>query len=210
MRGKPSQFDQETAQTRIIPAHAGQTPPHCGTSCGSPDHPRACGANWGHRRPNPLKTGSSPRMRGKRRERQVSRPHQRIIPAHAGQTIISAQLMSVPPDHPRACGANWISFTPASSSTGSSPRMRGKPFAAAAPNIATRIIPAHAGQTSGCPGCACHETDHPRACGANAAVRRSFMISSGSSPRMRGKPVCKPCTYDNVRIIPAHAGQTHP
>ena len=51
-------------------------------------------------------------------------------------------------------------------------------------------------------------TDHPRACGANDAVRRRCYAASGSSPRMRGKQRRTGMTATRPRIIPAHAGQT--
>ena len=86
--------------------------------------------------------------------------------------------------------------------------MRGKLEAAQLAVTASRIIPAHAGQTSSgwpVPGMA---ADHPRACGANPPSLIRKRPRPGSSPRMRGKlrriaerPVA-------VRIIPAHAGQT--
>ena len=86
--------------------------------------------------------------------------------------------------------------------------MRGKLHRAAADRLAARIIPAHAGQTRAPPTRFRLASDHPRACGANFQALPGKIGGFGSSPRMRGKPVCKPCTYDNVRIIPAHAGQT--
>ena len=86
MRGKQRTGHRVQAAGRIIPAHAGQTGSVGEPEGREPDHPRACGANWGHRRPNPLKTGSSPRMRGKL-IRDLDGDHRvRIIPAHAGQT----------------------------------------------------------------------------------------------------------------------------
>ena len=72
---------------RIIPAHAGQTRESTCVGYESTDHPRACGANaqdaaWLHGR-----SGSSPRMRGKRLHDRCHRQRGRIIPAHAGQTV---------------------------------------------------------------------------------------------------------------------------
>ena len=52
------------------------------------------------------------------------------------------------------------------------------------------------------------ESDHPRACGANAKQAKEGDSLPGSSPRMRGKRTS--CRYMSLRarIIPAHAGQT--
>ena len=72
-----------------------------------------------------------------------------------------------------------------------------------------RIIPAHAGQTcSLLRVSAVLFSDHPRACGANSLRATSAFITSGSSPRMRGKRVTVTGGDTDSRIIPAHAGQT--
>ena len=51
-------------------------------------------------------------------------------------------------------------------------------------------------------------TDHPRACGANRCQPEAVGHRHGSSPRMRGKRPRRPETAIQLRIIPAHAGQT--
>ena len=51
-------------------------------------------------------------------------------------------------------------------------------------------------------------TDHPRACGANAASQRVTASRVGSSPRVRGKRPPVPSPAVRCRIIPARAGQT--
>ena len=128
-------------------------------------------------------------MRGKRRGRTAAVHGERIIPAHAGQTPTGRREKHA--------------------ASGSSPRMRGKPLAAPGHMALARIIPAHAGQTSGRPRCAYHETDHPRACGANRISLSTALRKPGSSPRMRGKRSCRCEICRRPRIIPAHAGQTH-
>ena len=67
MRGKRSRQLVRLSLDRIIPAHAGQTSSVSSSVAASADHPRACGAN--HRQPvlHGRPSGSSPRMRGKRR-----------------------------------------------------------------------------------------------------------------------------------------------
>ena len=92
--------------------------------------------------------------------------------------------------------------------SGSSPRMRGKPSTRGLQGTRRRIIPAHAGQTtSGLPG-SVTSSDHPRACGANVSSDGMLSRCTGSSPRMRGKLVSRHAVDADVRIIPAHAGQT--
>ena len=147
MRGKPSCLQCRAGPSRIIPAHAGQTALLNSSAVISPDHPRACGANLGMLSFLLAARGSSPRMRGKRVLGRDQVTAFRIIPAHAGQTRLFDGVPTSVPDHPRACGANgWIAFDIARI-RGSSPRMRGKRHRRATRPRATRIIPAHAGQT---------------------------------------------------------------
>ena len=126
MRGKLHQVQRATYADRIIPAHAGQTPPDSPPVVFHPDHPRACGANAAVRRSFMIPSGSSPRMRGKHRIIVGAKMEPRIIPAHAGQTIVPRHPRTMCPDHPRACGANLESNASSCCATGSSPRMRGK------------------------------------------------------------------------------------
>ena len=208
MRGKPVRSRRLRARRRIIPAHAGQTYRY---GCGrhrQPDHPRACGANPVRTVPSLWASGSSPRMRGKHLDRGQRRQHVRIIPAHAGQTAPYVHRTFCRADHPRACGANHDCVRPLFRSFGSSPRMRGKHAVAGAARRVVRIIPAHAGQTSGLTYPMPSVADHPRACGANFRVREVVDAYAGSSPRMRGKRLHKRHRGKPVRIIPAHAGQT--
>ena len=111
-------------------------------------------------------------------------------------------------DHPRACGANGVWGTFNIRGHGSSPRMRGKPTDKFLIDIPVRIIPAHAGQTSTPSSLSNHCSDHPRACGANVSSDGMLSRCTGSSPRMRGKLVSRHAVDADVRIIPAHAGQT--
>ena len=111
-------------------------------------------------------------------------------------------------DHPRACGANFLSRGDDHPVDGSSPRVRGKLTNEHKIISSGRIIPARAGQTSGLFHKWCRGSDHPRACGANSPnlVRKRKPI--GSSPRVRGKRPLYRVRLCQVRIIPARAGQT--
>ena len=86
--------------------------------------------------------------------------------------------------------------------------MRGKPLRSLVQTLDTRIIPAHAGQTSVSMPAGVSNPDHPRACGANETILPPRHVQIGSSPRMRGKPLICGAKPNCVRIIPAHAGQT--
>ncbi len=147
MRGKPGRRQALVMAPRIIPAHAGQTAPFCLPAMLKSDHPRACGANPDKSGDFWLLFGSSPRMRGKRKQLLALCKSVRIIPAHAGQTVSRPRSQPGRADHPRACGANALKIKQAVIADGSSPRMRGKRCAGPMLRARPRIIPAHAGQT---------------------------------------------------------------
>ena len=111
-------------------------------------------------------------------------------------------------DHPRACGEHDTPLHTPLNVIGSSPRMRGTPAQHRALLDESRIIPAHAGNTSR-GSCAWYpRRDHPRACGEHVVERRSRRGFKGSSPRMRGTRIIAVVGYADLRIIPAHAGNT--
>ena len=188
MRGKQIASIARLLSHRIIPAHAGQTLSTSGQFSVPTDHPRACGANVGKIFDWVHSPGSSPRMRGKPVTLSSVVGGFRIIPAHAGQTTKQNSRNISTQDHPRACGANILGGATGLHARGSSPRMRGKHMRVLHPQLASRIIPAHAGQTADSQTEYAVYADHPRACGAN----RRYVCGEGGL----------------TRIIPAHAGQT--
>ena len=147
VRGKPGGACACLALVRIIPARAGQTHAPYQDCRAHPDHPRACGANHGGQSVYTADTGSSPRVRGKLLRGDGRLAVLRIIPARAGQTILYHYSSSLVPDHPRACGANFLVVTAGWPNIGSSPRVRGKPRCRWVSCGQARIIPARAGQT---------------------------------------------------------------
>ena len=148
-------------------------------------------------------------MRGKLEVKEFKSTATRIIPAHAGQTSTLGMTVVRPSDHPRACGANDDFLVQLGAMVGSSPRMRGKRCVGRVQHPWPRIIPAHAGQTRRDISTSGRSPDHPRACGANGKISSKTMVRTGSSPRMRGKLRVERGRDDKIRIIPAHAGQTH-
>ena len=107
VRGKLARSAQVGHGVRIIPARAGQTHARHAPARTSPDHPRACGANSGVFTLSADISGSSPRVRGKLKQR--------------------FRIWKRGSDHPRACGANPSAGRCSRSRCGSSPRVRGKP-----------------------------------------------------------------------------------
>ena len=208
VRGKRTGSRRAGRPARIIPARAGQTLLERTAITPPPDHPRACGANCHWCVHTLTASGSSPRVRGKLYEDGVSCITNRIIPARAGQTSRTQGHRRSAPDHPRACGANSIRGSKVQLPAGSSPRVRGKPATGRGQFEPHRIIPARAGQTSRSNGRLWRASDHPRACGANAALIMKTAYRGGSSPRVRGKLVVDELLVVRVRIIPARAGQT--
>ena len=91
-------------------------------------------------------------------------------------------------DHPRVCGEHMTSAAMGNEAAGSSPRMRGTPFAPPTPVDTTGIIPAYAGNTQQ----------------ASGLVERR----RGSSPRMRGTRPRSAIRTRTCGIIPAYAGNT--
>ncbi len=147
-------------------------------------------------------------MRGKLAFRSDGGGGARLIPAHAGKTLAEVRDHRRPRAHPRACGENSKLRSQALPRYGSSPRMRGKQWKMFAANCPSGLIPAHAGKTYFGIYRWRPKPAHPRACGENMSVAAMSPVRRGSSPRMRGKPVCSCGWRGTVGLIPAHAGKT--
>ena len=152
--------------------------------------------------------GSPPRVRGKPPAFTACKPGRRITPARAGKTNPDFDLVSLQQDHPRACGENSHSPRFATATSGSPPRVRGKPAGRRGLPVLRRITPARAGKTlhrkvSGRP-----REDHPRACGENRVCAAIGRPRLGSPPRVRGKLLARRVVDFMRRITPARAGKT--
>ena len=91
---------------------------------------------------------------------------------------------------------------------GSSPHARGTPQSAKRPMSVMRFIPACAGNTVLCPSQTPRCTVHPRMRGEHEEAEADFLAQAGSSPHARGTPVHRYCADDEIRFIPACAGNT--
>ena len=208
MRGTHLKGTVEAQEQRFIPAHAGNTAPMPVTPVSVAVHPRACGEHSASRRSMYAFTGSSPRMRGTLVIALARQEPRRFIPAHAGNTGISAVITMWTAVHPRACGEHWACALVMRSCDGSSPRMRGtQPFLLQRVHFG-RFIPAHAGNTMAMAAMAITATVHPRACGEHMSTTTPVATLRGSSPRMRGTPRRASLHSVQKRFIPAHAGNT--
>ena len=166
-RGKRGGCSAPRADTWLIPAHAGKTPPGIDVERPCRAHPRSRGENvvgwWG----GGCQVGSSPLTRGKLGDAGARTLLSGLIPAHAGKTLTNASQGTREPAHPRSRGENFSTPVMALASAGSSPLTRGKRGRARRGARPPRLIPAHAGKTSrviwsvmSCPA-------HPRSRGEN-------------------------------------------
>ena len=161
-------------------------------------------------RPARIEAGSSPLTRGKLGPEVAKSRCRGLIPAHAGKTALVSRADDSFGAHPRSRGENSTEGVSISAVTGSSPLTRGKPRPASQHHTKTRLIPAHAGKTSGRDVSSGHGAAHPRSRGENIPQKFRPSRAQGSSPLPRGKPAGARQRIEAVRLIPAHAGKTPP
>ena len=188
VRGKPAVGGRPDGGPRLIPARAGKTPPGPSRGHSPTAHPRACGENINPHFSLESQRGSSPRVRGKRGPLANARCSRRLIPARAGKTSGGG------PRPRRPCG--------------SSPRVRGKRQSSPPHSYAAGLIPARAGKTVPILMVAGRARAHPRACGENWTHALRLINQTGSSPRVRGKPLPGSRLCGRAGLIPARAGKT--
>ena len=116
-----------SASWGIIPACAGNTRPANRKIVEVGDHPRVCGEHSLQACNAWLISGSSPRVRGTRRQQELHRHRRGIIPACAGNTKSQSTNGSSARDHPRVCGEHKRVKSDNGKLSGSSPRVRGTP-----------------------------------------------------------------------------------
>ena len=86
MRGTPVGMPSASRLVGIIPAYAGNTVKYSGNIGNGRDHPRICGEHPSARDVLCMCLGSSPHMRGTRRDLLNHAAQPGIIPAYAGNT----------------------------------------------------------------------------------------------------------------------------
>ena len=126
VRGKLPKPTGNATITGLIPACAGKTWHKASSAPCRGAHPRVCGENATNAGKPVGAGGSSPRVRGKHRNKACERARGGLIPACAGKTPVSPGIKPSHRAHPRVCGENMkISFG-VQALKGSSPRVRGK------------------------------------------------------------------------------------
>ena len=187
VRGKHLIAESHGYVCRLIPACAGKTFFEAESKVVQGAHPRVCGENSVVSGDECPKTGSSPRVRGKRQGTCTWATVIGLIPACAGKTH-ALEIRCVPRwAHPRVCGENSRFFFWSGNQAGSSPRVRGKRSLRRRINIQHGLIPACAGKTVRKPAPPLIQTAHPRVCGENFLIPLKTFVMTGSSPRVRGK-----------------------
>ena len=208
VRGKRNTHVVHTSIAGLIPACAGKTQWISSPAKLTKAHPRVCGENSVKTAPIVLKIGSSPRVRGKPREGFAVLQSGGLIPACAGKTIARLPCAFKIQAHPRVCGENGEVDDAGGGVEGSSPRVRGKLLLHALKARDDGLIPACAGKTLNSHTRARRAGAHPRVCGENFCGLMKIISLTGSSPRVRGKPLCRGRLCSARRLIPACAGKT--
>ena len=188
VRGTPAEHRAHRRQGRFIPACAGNSASEwCGAAVGAV-HPRVCGELHPDDAEVSDAVGSSPRVRGTRRDNPQLPDGRRFIPACAGNSSTRPAARTSKAVHPRVCGELSHAEVARQTSDGSSPRVRGTRVAAQRSRRAGRFIPA---------------------CAGNSRQQRGRLsAASGSSPRVRGTRVRSQWERNNDRFIPACAGNS--
>ncbi len=130
---------------RFIPAYAGNAAKQTQQGEVVSVHPRVRGERMYARCFSFTSGGSSPRTRGTLKNSPLLRYFFRFIPAYAGNAKSCCSAFSRGSVHPRVRGERMVKISPKAGVTGSSPRTRGTLSVSRYTNVATRFIPAYAG-----------------------------------------------------------------
>ena len=208
VRGKPVLVLNGVRCKRYIPACAGETARRSRFWTTTRVHPRVCGGNRSQYSILTYRTGTSPRVRGKRVDRRRGNVPGGYIPACAGETETASGAVTMTRVHPRVCGGNLLAFFDGVPGDGTSPHVRGKPRISLLLDLAGGYIPACAGETRPRRGDQSMRRVHPRMCGGNHSKRASHQGREGTSPHVRGKPRGSDEPRGLRGHIPACAGET--
>ena len=147
-------------------------------------------------------------MRGKVFRGICNNLFNRITPAYAGKSRLTAQALQAEQDHPRLCGEKIAAAVLNLTVTGSPPPMRGKVFLPRGAGLVIRITPAYAGKSRPYIFITSASRDHPRLCGEKFVSVLSKTGLSGSPPPMRGKVLGASVHSLRQGITPAYAGKS--
>ena len=171
-RGKRGLRGLRGLRERLIPAHAGKTRSSRSSRSSREAHPRSRGENSSMDHIVRSESGSSPLTRGKHTSTRHVTRFSRLIPAHAGKTKSVLMTGVARAAHPRSRGENHERRFGASWRGGSSPLTRGKRSRGYCRDLASGLIPAHAGKTTGSVVPEVMVPAHPRSRGENGVAGR--------------------------------------
>ena len=146
-RGAHRRGVARSGQSRLIPAHAGSTRRRLCSSRTLAAHPRSRGEHEEAILAALDERGSSPLTRGALATHQRRPPSLRLLPAHAGSTVLNGVRPLWAPAHPRSRGEHLLQKLPLIGGGGSSPLTRGALAKETGVPADLRLIPAHAGST---------------------------------------------------------------
>ena len=155
-----------------------------------------------------MSSGSSPQARGTPILALLPCACRRFIPAGAGNTDATHRLFIQLSVHPRRRGEHSVGRAADLYSAGSSPQARGTLIAEDVQDGLRRFIPAGAGNTVAGVAQAAGPAVHPRRRGEHVPIPSGRFIMTGSSPQARGTHYPSTPGVDDVRFIPAGAGNT--
>ena len=151
-------------------------------------HPRSRGEHAPEQAHVAPEAGSSPLARGTLVLLHLSRGNRRLIPARAGNTLLTAEQGGRHAAHPRSRGEHSPAMVTDSERSGSSPLARGTRQVMRAVPEPVRLIPARAGNTFSSTSCAHLPAAHPRSRGEHKSLDSEEIETFGSSPLARGTP----------------------
>ena len=207
-RGTQADPHTRRADTRFIPAGAGNTASPEKRPSRNPVHPRRRGEHALARAKPFFGDGSSPQARGTHRDCGAAAAIRRFIPAGAGNTMCRWQWAHSLPVHPRRRGEHGCLGCAALGRRGSSPQARGTRANPMRNAALQRFIPAGAGNTSNRIPVSRQAAVHPRRRGEHSKPCRIGRIDPGSSPQARGTRFPLAGSKLLNRFIPAGAGNT--
>ncbi len=187
-RGTQARGCAGTAQSRIIPACAGNATVPGRAPGTAPDHPRMRGERRASGLAVGYRAGSSPHARGTQAREDRAQRRPRIIPACAGNAVRRADCGRPPTDHPHMRGERAHARAQQARAVGSSPHARGTRALSRAWCPAWRIIPACAGNATPRRRKSRASPDHPRMRGERDERVSATHGVCGSSPHARGTP----------------------
>ncbi|NYI42037.1 hypothetical protein BKA03_002156 [Demequina lutea] len=186
-RGRPSASCCPLHVFRITPARAGTAVCVMLSIACVPDHPRSRGDGVKARPSRPVRLGSPPLARGRRRRQGASAVPVGITPARAGTALATSPRRRMARDHPRSRGDGWCKAWLYDCLMGSPPLARGRRFQTRQGGGAGGITPARAGTATPVQSLRTWPSDHPRSRGDGATKWSVGDTLVGSPPLARGR-----------------------